>query len=177
MKKFSLSIVLLVFILSASYYKAVRDRGKVDDSFERGRKSGEMKALALAGDIDSLRQYIGQQNVTLAESLTIQQKTYLRELDSVANVVDSKDAKINELSRKLKKVSAKRSNPLSVKSKSDRHQELLVYYKKRFELLPGDLTNYERKVAIVEIRQETARKYSMSVSDLNKIRKKNNLDY
>ena len=177
MKKFSLAIVLLVLILAVSYFKAVRDRGKIDNSFESGRKSSEMKALALAGDVDSLRQYIGQQNVTLAESLTIQQKAYVRELDSVANVIDSKDVKISELNQKLKMASVKKSGPLSVKPKSDRHKELLAYYKKRFESLPGDLSNYERKVATSEIRQETARKYSISITDLNKIRVKNKIDY
>ena len=177
MKKFFIAIVLLVLIAAVSYLKAVRDRDKADDSFESGRKSSEMKALALAGDIDSLQQYIGQQNVTLAESLTIQQKAYLKELDSMAYIVDSKDFKINELNQKLKQTSKEKSKALSSKPKSNKHQELLAYYKKQFESLPGDLTNYERRVALTEIRQETARKYSMSITDLNKIREKNNIDY
>jgi len=172
MKKFFLAIVLLVLIIAVSYLKAVRDRDKTDDSFESGRKSSEMKALALAGDIDSLQQYIGQQNVTLAESLTIQQKAYLKELDSMANIVDSKDFKINELNQQLKQASKKKSTARSSKPEYDKHQELLAFYKKRFESLPGDLTNYERRVALTEIRQETVRKYSMSVTDLNKIREK-----
>lgn len=177
MKKFFIAILLLVLILAVSYFKAVRDRGKSADSFESGRKSSEMKAMVLAGDIDSLKQYIGQQNVTLAESLTIQQKTYLRELDSMANLVDDKDFKITELNKKLKQASKKKSSALSSRPKSEKHQELLAYYKKRYESLPGDLSNYERKVALTEIRQETARKYSMSITDLNKIREKNNIDY
>ena len=177
MKKFFLAIVLLVLIAAVSYLKAVRDQDKTVDSFESGRKSSEMKALTLAGDIDSLQQYIGQQNVILAESLTIQQKVYLKELDSMADIVDSKDFKINELNQELQQTSKERSRALSSKPKSDKHQELLAYYKKRFESLPGDLTNYERKVALTEIRQETARKYSMSITDLNKIREKNNIDY
>jgi len=115
-----------------------------------------MKALALAGDIYSLQQYIGHQNVTLAESLTIQQKAYLKELDSMANMVDRKHAKITELNRKLKQASKKKSTALSTRTKSDKHQELLAYYKKRYESLPGDLTSYVRKVALTEIRQETA---------------------
>ena len=177
MKKFLLAILLLILIAAVSYFKAVRDRDKSADSFESGRKSSEMKALALAGDIDSLKHYIGQQNVTLAESLTIQQKAYLKELDSLANLVDDKDFRITELNKKLKQASKKKSSALSSKPKSDKHQELLAYYKKQFESLPGDLTNYERKVALTEIRQETARKYSMSIADLNKIREKNNIDY
>ena len=177
MKKFFLAIVLLVLIIAVSYLKAVRDRDKIDDSFESGRTSSEMKALALAGDIDSLQQYIGQQNVTLAESLTIQQKAYLKELDSMANIMDSKDVKITELNQKLKEASKKKSAALSSRPKSDKHKELLAYYKKRYESLPGDLTNYERKVALTEIRQETARKYSMSITDLNNIREKNNIHY
>ena len=177
MKKFFLAILLLVLIVAVSYFKAVRDRDKTADSFESGRISSEMKALTLAGDIDSLKQYIGQQNVTLAESLTIQQKSYLIELDSMADVVDSKDLRITELNKKLKQASQKKSSALSSKPKSDKHQELLAYYKKQFESLPGDLTSYERKVALTEIRLETARKYSMSITDLNKIREKNNIDY
>ena len=177
MRKFSLAIVLLVLIAGVSYFKAVRDRDKADDSFESGRKSSEMKAMVLAADIDSLQQYIGQQNVTLAESLTIQQKAYLKELDSMANIVDSKDVKIFDLNKKLKQASRKKSTALSSRPKSDKHQELLAYYKNRYESLPGDLTSYERKVALTEIRQETARKYSMSITDLNKIREKNNIDY
>lgn len=177
MKKFFLAIVLLVLIAAVSYLKATRDRGKIEVSFEDGRKSSEMKALALAGDVDSLQQYIGLQNVTLAESLTIQQKTYFRELDSMANIVDGKDLKITELNKKLQQASKTKRTALNSRPKSDKHQELLAYYKKRFESLPGDLTNYERKVALTEIRQETARRYSMSITDLNKIRVKNNIDY
>ena len=177
MKKFLLAILLLILIAAVSYFKAVRDRDKSADSCESCRKSSEMKALALAGDIDSLKHYIGQQNVTLAESLTIQQKAYLKELDSLAELVDDKDFRITELNKKLKQTSKKKRSALSSKPKSDKHQQLLAYYKKRYESLPGDLTNYERKVALTEIRQETARKYSMSIADLNKIREKNNIDY
>ncbi len=102
MKKFFLAILLLVLIVAISYFKAVRDRDKSADSFESGRKSSEMKAMVLAGDIDSLKQYIGQQNVTLAESLTIQQKTYLKELDSVAESSRRQRFQDNRTEQKVK---------------------------------------------------------------------------
>ncbi len=177
MRKFFIAIDLLVLVVAVSYLKAVRDQDKVEESYEKGQKASEFKALALESDVDSLHQYIGKQNVMYAESLTNQQVSHRRQIDSIAEIVDSRDGKISELDQELKDTRGATKTVLGSKPKLTKHQELLSYYKKRFQSLPTDLTNYERKVAITEIRQETARKYSMSISELNRIREKNNLDY
>ena len=48
---------------------------------------------------------------------------------------------------------------------------------KRYRNLPKDLTAYERRVALSEIREESADKFRITVAELNRIRKANKLTY
>ena len=71
------------------------------------------------------------------------------------------------------KLATKSSKP----STESKHREILNYYKKAVGDLPGDLSAYERRVALSEIRNDTARKFAITISQLNSLRKENNLDY
>lgn len=50
------------------------------------------------------------------------------------------------------------------------HWELLAFYKKRYESLPSNLGRAQRRMAISQIRQETAEKYSLTLPEFNHIR-------
>ena len=43
--------------------------------------------------------------------------------------------------------------------------------------LPSDLSDYEYRVSVDEIRAETAEKFSITVESLNKIRADNDVDF
>jgi hypothetical protein len=60
---------------------------------------------------------------------------------------------------------------------SQKHKEILAYYKQRYQGLPNDLSAYERRIALSEIRQESADKFKISVTELNNIRKAYKLSY
>ena len=72
----------------------------------------------------------------------------------------------------LKRTSAQ-ENDYSTK----RQHELLAYYKKLYESLPQNLTDEEFKAAVSKIRQETAKKYSISVSELNRLREEHKVSF
>lgn len=50
------------------------------------------------------------------------------------------------------------------------HWELLDFYKKRYESLPPNLGRVQRRMAISQIRQETAKRYSLTLTEFNRIR-------
>ena len=175
MKKAILAIVLLLMIVAVSYIQAVRRDAKVDNSFILGKRASEKEVLELKSAADSLKTKLGEQEVIHAESLLVRDKMLRRNQDSLANIIILQEKSISELKKKA-------SSPVSQASKgaanSEKlHRELLAFYKKRFESLPNDLSEYERKVAVSEIRQETADKFSISLAEFNRIRETNKLNY
>lgn len=84
-----------------------------------------------------------------------------------ADIAVARDITITEIGKKPVPV-------VSVLSTADIsaavHREILAYYKKRCELLPENLIKHKRHRAILQIRRETAVKYSITVSELNHIR-------
>jgi len=65
----------------------------------------------------------------------------------------------------------------AVTQKERTQEQILSYYKKRYRALPKDLSPYEKRVALAEIRDETAQKFSIPLSELDEIRTDNELDY
>ncbi len=64
------------------------------------------------------------------------------------------------------KTKAVRSQP----NIDNHHWELLTFYKKRYESLSPNLGRAQRRMAISQIRQETAKKYSLTLTEFNNIR-------
>lgn len=169
-KRIFIALVLLLTIIAVSYIKAVRQQEKVDRSFQLGQKASEREVLVAKSEVDSLITKLGKQEVAHAESLLSRDKFLQKNMDSLTQVIEAEEQKIENLQKKS--TSAQQSN-----SSENRHRELLAYYKKRYESLPGDLSEYERKVAVSEIRQETAKKYSISVAELNRLRERYKLNF
>ncbi len=175
MGKLLLSAVLLIMVVAVSYIQAVRRQTKVDNSFQLGKKSSQIEVLALQSAADSLRTRIGQQEVVHSESLLQRDKLFQQNVDSLAQIIGAQQQDIVEM--KMKKAPTKPSVTQNTADADKRHRELLAFYKKRFDSLPLDLTEYERKVAVSEIRQETATKYTITLVEFNRIRDRHKLNY
>ena len=173
MKKALLAFILLIMVVVVSYIKAVRQEGKVERSFQLGKKSSQHEVIAVRSQADSLKTRLGQQELVHGESLWVRDKLMRKNLDSLSSVIKDQSAIIIDLKEKANKSTAAQKTSIT----ETRHRELLAFYKKKYKSLPRDLTDYELKVAVSEIRQETADKYSISISELNRLREKNNLNF
>lgn len=176
MGKLLLSFVLLLLIVGVSYFQAERKQHKVDNSFILGKKANQKEVLALKSAADSLTTKIGQQEVIHAESLFRIDKSLRRNTDSLAEIISLQEQSITEL-RKKKATLVKPAVAQKTADTEKKHKELLAFYKKRYESLPTDLSEYELKVAVFEIRQETSQKYSISLTELNRIREEFKLNF
>jgi len=167
MKKIFLAILLLVIVIAVSYYQVHRQEAREQTRYEKGYEEGTRGVERLSGEVDSLRQVVDSQGLEFSGKLEQTEQAYSGTIDSLKEVVSLKEQEIIELQSLEKKDS----------SLSGKHALILTYYKKRYSELPGDLSNYERRVALTEIREETAQKFAITVSELDKIRKNNNLNY
>jgi len=174
LSKLLLSLVLVIMIVAVSYIQAVRRQEKVDNSFQLGKKVSQQEILKLESRADSLRTQLGNLNVVYGDSLLAIDKSRQRSADSLAELISTQEKSITELK---KKVGAKPAVSKKSDNASKRHLELLACYKKRYESLPSDLTEYERKAAVSELRQETASKYSISLVEFNRIRNSYKVTY
>jgi len=166
MRKLLLALILLILIVAVSYIQAVMQQKKADNSFWLGRKSNQQEMLALQNEAESLKTRMGEQEILHAETLLQRDKMIHSNVDSLSKIIESQKNSITELKKKTEAAES-----------DQRHRELLTYYKKRFESLPTDLTEYERKIAISELRQETADKYAISLVEFNRLREKFKLNF
>lgn len=179
MKKLLLGLILIAALVGVVYLKSERSTQRreniVRESFQAGASAGEK----YKGQADSLNELVGLQDSLMAESMAVRDQLHASEVDSLNQTIESQEQKIADLNSQLKasqsapKLTAKASSS----SSTSKHREILEDYKKAVSDLPGDLSAYERRVALSEIRNETARKYAISLAQLNSLRKENNLDY
>jgi len=169
MKKIVIAVVLVVILIGISYYQVLRQDSREKVIYDEGYQSGQQELSELREDIDSLSQAVEGQKVNYEEYLGETTRIYTLKMDSLQSLVNSQNSEIDKLKTK--------STPISKPKKTTKNAEILKYYKKQYSELPGDLSNYERRVALSEIRENTARKFSISLNQLSKVRKDNNLDY
>ena len=110
----------------------------------------------------------------MVESLQVRDSLQASERDSLTQVLATKDDSLAAL-RKLAQKG--QDTQKTAASQTYSHEEILKYYKTSYRDLPKDLSPYERRVALTEIRDKTTRKFSITLAQLDKIRKDNNLDY
>lgn len=195
MKKLLIAMVLIGLIIGVSYLKSARE-SKLRE--EVARRTGEriddqVRDLRLA--IDSLQSEITASRQKPADSAAHLNTAYRQRIDSLQALLDSQTTVVQTLRKKTadnsgkqsktasSTVSQKKSDTNSAAHKPDQrklarlHERILKYYKKRYSNLPADLTRYERKVALDEIRKETAQHFAISTRELDRIRKENRLSY
>lgn len=180
MKKILLAVILLALVVTVSYIKSVRkDEGR-DTAYREGKTQSAAQLSDYEHQVDSLRLALGEKEVVFADSMVRARADYQSDMDSLSDVVDARDKRIWDLKSQLSKTSKPKPKATSRKvssSVSKKHEQILSYYKQRYKRLPTDLTDYEKKVAVNEIREETAQKYTITLAELKSLREKHKLNY
>jgi G3E family GTPase len=176
MKKILLIVLLLVLVVAVSYIKTVREHQRSEAFYDDGKMAAARDVDAYQKETDSLKKATAEQQLAFADSLVQKDTRHRSEVDSLENVVDQLEQKVNTLSQDKSSTTATVTKKPTTKTLS-KHEKILDYYKRRFANLPKDLSEYEKRIAINEIREETSQKFSISLSELKKIREKYKLTY
>ncbi len=177
MKKLLLGIVLIVVLVAISWVKVSRDREREAASRLEGLKVGAAKIEQQQGKIDSLASLVGKQDSSIVESLAVRDSLLDSVTDSLSGVIESQGERIEQLKQEKYERSASPPVPEKSAPKKAAHKDILAFYKQEIEKLPPDLSDYERRVASEEIREETAKRFSITVKRLDEIREMYELDY
>ena len=152
MKKIALAVVLLLLIVTVSYLQVTRQESREQALYQNGYQTGTEKVEKLGVAIDSLRQVVDSQELGFSNQLVENERAFTGTIDSLKKVVSTQDEKIVAFNKKTS--TPPQTNNTKSKT-SDKHTQILSYYKKRFSQLPKDLTAYEKRIAVSEIREET----------------------
>jgi hypothetical protein len=177
MKKLLLSVALLAVIVAVSYFKVIRQDARTSSAADSVLTEQQSQADFWQRRIDSLQTELKHSRAALIDSLHRIDSLRGHELDSLTEEVLARDEKIGALTKDLEASRAKlTSAPTKPKKRATSH-EVLAYYKKKYQSLPADLSPYERRIAVDEIREETAEAFKISLAELTKMRKDNKLQY
>lgn len=179
MKKAVWAIVLLAVVIGVGYLSALRNQSAEKSSYQEGYAKGLGELSSVKKEADSLRMVIQKQELESSDTLKAFKERYTVQNDSLRRQLAVKDSLLASSKRgrtAAQPTKTVKNPPKPSVGKADElsHAQILDYYKRRLGQLPGDLSDYERKVAVNEIREETAKKFSISVADLDKIRQGSN---
>jgi hypothetical protein len=175
MKKLLLALLLLAIVVAVGYFQAKRHSSEITSAYDSGHsQAGEEVAFEKERG-DSLGRLAESYRSEMAESLAVRDSLQAHERDSLTMVVATKDDSLSRLEKVAEAGQASQEKKASRKSYS--REEILSFYKSGYRDLPKDLSPYERRVALTELRDKTARKFSITLAELTKIRNANNLDY
>lgn len=187
MKKIFLGIFLLVLLLAVSYFQFTRQSAGRTKAYRKGYHAGADSVQVAQPDFDSLASLLTQERQALVEYQTLMEDSVgqidslrQRSVDSLERVISRQNSDISRLKRQTLAKKSPPKNQQAVKtpvSSGPSHEEILGYYKQAMSKLPSDLTDYEFRVSVDEIRTETAAKFSITVERLNQIRADNNIDF
>ena len=178
MKKIVLAAIVLILIIGLSYVKTLRDYDRSRAFYEGGKIDGARELDESKSEADSLKLAAGEQQVAFADSLVKKDIAYQSQIDSLEGVIDGQSQQISSLkSKTTTPATATATKTVAKKPTLSKHEKILSYYKKRYASLPGDLSDYEKRIAVNEIREETSLKFSISLQELKKIRDKYKLTY
>ena len=182
MKKVLLAILLLGLVLAVSFVKTYREDQKRTEAVQEIADSAGHELQELNSSVDSLRTIVGESRTAYEDSIQKLNEYHALETDSLKQALFANDEEIKHLAEKVKTATLNTRNSEEIagapkKDSSDFHHRVLLYYKKRFKDLPADLSHYEKRVALSEIRDETARRFSISVKELNRLRADQKLSF
>jgi len=179
MKRVFFAIALLVVVLSVSYIKAVRGRSQQIATYQKARNDLKGSLTKSLKDTDSLRQVIERHDGEFGDSVAYLNLQHAAEIDSLEETTRIlQDSLELERSKKVKpKTESAKSKTAKKKSTQSLDDKIISYYKTKYQALPKDLSKYELRVALAEIRTETADKFKISLAELGRIRTRSNLKY
>ena len=173
MRKILLGIILLGLVIGVSYLKNVRALERDQEATEEGRLEAQTEIAEQVQQVDSLKVVLGEKEVEHANAMTSREVEHSSEVDSLYDVIEAQEKKLaaepKPASTQMPATEKKRQPTLE--------EKVLSHYKKQYQTLPQDLSSYERKIALGELREETAAEFKISLEKLHKIRKDNNLTY
>lgn len=183
------ALVLLAVVLGVSYIKALKADSSQDELYSKAseqiRRQVQDSLSRHNRLLDSIQQVTTQQQLDFLTVINRAALQHRADIDSLAARLSVRDSVIDSMSRQLADIeknggSGKKdgADKLTAEQKAkQRQREIIDYYKKRYQSLPGDLSAYERKVALGEIRSETANKFGLSMTELESLRTKYELTY
>lgn len=176
MKKFGIAVILLAVVVGVSYLNAVRQESNEQDRYREGYSKGAAEAQTASHRADSIAGAAAQYQSVYRDSLQAIQNLRRAERDSLSSLLASKEQEISALQKRAR-ASVTRQKAASKESSSTnlKHAQILDFYKRKLAGLPKDLSEYERGVALTEIREETIKKFSITSTELDKIRQGGNI--
>jgi hypothetical protein len=185
MKKLLLGIVLLAALVGISYLKTTMESERAAEAFIDGHQVGTRAAQSAQPDVDSMsgafekeRLALVEQKTALADSLAARDQQHERVVDSLTDKLAGQDS---EISRLKKQASAgpppsKAKTPRKTSTAQATESQIVSHYKLAVAKLPSDLSAYEYRVALAEVKTETAEKFKITANHLDQIREEYNLD-
>lgn len=174
-KRLFITAVLTCGVLAIAYYQSQRQESLRQESYAQAKNEGEVLSLRLQASLDSAARQVESIQADMADTLISVQAHFDGVIDSLESETRRKQQSLDSLAKLVRKAQLVSKKP--AKSQPTRHQQILTYYKKRFDQLPKDLTSAERDIAISEIREETTGKFAITDEELTSIRAKGNLSY
>lgn len=171
MKKLALAFVLLILLVGISYVSSMRSQAKLKQKYDQGVETGSKESVEATRRADSVSSVMNDAIQRYRDSLEATRSFYGEQSDSLQGLLAQKDSEITTLKQKARSTKSTKTatKPASTQAKLN-HTQILDYYKRRLNDLPKDLSDYERKVALNELRDETAKKFSITLAELDKIR-------
>lgn len=169
-------LILLVFLLAALavivWVNMSRDEQRRTERFKEGFRQG-LESSEQARAADSLSDLMAARGAAFEDSIASARAEAGQAIDSLQSEVAARDDQIAELSTRTDSLSTLaaegRQQSIASPNLASRHAGILSYYRRRHAELPGDLSDYERRAALKEIRKETASKFAISAEELDKI--------
>ena len=177
MKRLLLIIVLLGALVAIGWLKHVRDTQREADIRSEASSANQAAVAREQATSDSLKDLLGERESTYSQELTSRDAQLVATADSLDAIIAAQGETIDSLTSANDKLAEKASNTTPATQGKAAHKDILAYYKQEADKLPGDLSTYERRVALSEIRTRTAKKYAITVTRLNEIRQKYHIDY
>lgn len=181
--RIALAIILVGVLVGLVIFKTGRDQSQIDEAFRQGVAKAQVEVSAYQKRVESLRVSTDQTRLAWGDSLRRHDSLFRAYRDSVNSVIIAQADQIKQLKKKSPSTTKSGATASTPKTKngtgtvSTKHLEILTYYKNRYKSLPSDLSLYERKAALNEIRQETTTKFAITPTELDQIRKANQIDY
>lgn len=172
MKKVLLGALILILIVAVSWVKTLREQERSEAFYKQGVNDATQQSADAQSEADSLKLVLAENQLAMADSLTRKDKTYGATIDSLEQELEDEKSR----SKTLAEETTPAENVVPEKTIS-KHEQILTYYKRRYANLPKDLSEYELRIALNEIREETSQKFAITLTELKEIRQKNKLSY
>jgi demethoxyubiquinone hydroxylase (CLK1/Coq7/Cat5 family) len=179
MKKTILAIILLALVIGLAFVREYRESLQDDEVYAEGLASGRLGVDSLIEKTDSLESALETSQRTVTDTVASLSARHRSQVDSMQAEIARRDsiAKAEEPASNQMKAQPPKTKLTNLGISKQLETDIVAHYKQQYRQLPADLTQYERRVALAEIREETAREFKISEGLLSKIREKYSLSY